>query len=109
MIARQDFIDFIGEHMSEQDFIDFVSEHDAVVKPVVIDDELMGWIVWNGGHTLNFFNTDYEGTGMCSIGDFASDNVSFEEFLTRANDWIEEMKRERNDGEGEPSTSDDTR
>jgi len=94
--------------MSKQDFIDFVSEHDAVVKPVVIDDELMGWIVWNGGHTLNFFNSDYENTDIRNIGDFASDNVPFETFLKEAYEWIEDIKQELESGEGESPTPDNT-
>ena len=92
--------------MSEQDFIDFVSEHDAVVKPVVIDEELLGWIVWHGGHTLNFFNADYEETDIRNIGDFASDDVPFETFLKEANEWIEDIKQELEDGEGESPTPD---
>jgi len=92
--------------MSEQDFIDFVSEHDAVVKPVVIDEELLGWIVWHGGHTLNFFNADYEETDIRNIGDFASDDVPFETFLKEANEWIEDIKQELEDGEDASPTPD---
>jgi len=94
--------------MSEQDFIDFVSEHDAVVKPVVIDDELLGWIVWNGGHTLNFFNADFEETDIRNIGDFASDNVPFETFLKEANEWIEDIRKELEDGEDASPAPDNT-
>jgi len=77
-----------------EDFIDFASEPDAVVKPVVIGGELIGWIVWHGGHTLNFFNADYEETDTRNIGDFASDSVPFETFLKEANEWTEEIKQE---------------
>jgi len=85
--------------MSEQDFIDFANGYDGVVKPVIIDDELLGWIVWHGGHTLNFFNADYEATDIRSIGDFASDDVPFETFLKEANEWIEDIKQELEGGE----------
>jgi len=77
-----------------EDFIDFASEPDAVVKPIVIDGELIGWIVWRGGHTLNFFNADYEETDIRNIGYLESDDVPFETFLKEANEWIEEIKQE---------------
>jgi len=92
--------------MSKQDFIDFIYDEDAVVKPVIINEELLGWIVWHGGHTLNFFNADYEATDIRSIGDFANDNVPFETFLKEANEWIEDIKQELEDGEGASPTSD---
>ena len=91
-----------------EDFIDFASEPNAVVKPVVIDGELIGWIVWSGGHTLNFFNADYEETDIRNIGDFASDSVPFETFLKEANDWINEIRQELNNEEGEAPSSDNT-
>jgi len=94
--------------MSEQHFIDFAKGYDGVVKPVIIDDELLGWIVWHGGHTLNFFNKDFEETDIRNIGDFASDDVPFETFLKEANEWIEDIKKELEDGEGESPAPDNT-
>jgi len=94
--------------MSEQDFIDFIYDEDAVVKPVIINEELLGWIVWHGGHTLNFFNADYEETDIRNIGDFTSNKVPFEEFLKAANEWIEDIRKELEDEEDTSPAPDNT-
>ena len=77
-----------------KDFVDFMEDKEAIAKPVIIDHELIGWITWSGGHTLNFWNTDFENTDIRNIGDFASDNVSYKVFLKEANEWIKDIEQE---------------
>ena len=77
-----------------KDFVEYMEDKEAIAKPVIIDDELIGWITWSGGHTLNFWNTDFENTDVQSVGNFEKDNITFEEFLKYANEWINEIEKE---------------
>jgi len=77
-----------------EDFIDFARKYRAVVKPVIIGNELVGWITWQGGHTLNFWNTDFENADTREVGDFVGDNIPFEVFIKKANEWIEEIEHQ---------------
>jgi len=77
-----------------KDFVEFVEDKEAIAKPVVIEGDLKGWIVWKGGHTLNFFDVDFKEIDIRNIGDFEKEGITFEEFLNETNEWINEIKKE---------------
>jgi len=77
-----------------KDFVEFVSDKEAIAKPVIIDDELKGWIIWKGGHTLNFFDVDFKEIDVRNVGDFEKEGITFNEFLDEANEWINEIEKE---------------
>ena len=77
-----------------KDFVEYMEDKEAIAKPVIIDDELVGWIVWRGGHTLNFWTADFENTDIQSVGNFEKGGITFDEFLEYANEWIKEMEQE---------------
>jgi len=86
---------FNGDNMTnEEDFAEFVKEKHMVVRPVVVDGKLVGWITWDGGHTLNFWNTKFENIDMRSVGDFSKSRISFKTFLKEANEYIKDIRRE---------------
>ena len=77
-----------------KDFVEFVSDKEAIAKPVIIDGELKGWIIWKGGHTLNFFDVDFKEIDVRNVGDFEKEGITFNEFLDEANEWINEIEKE---------------
>ena len=66
------------------------------VQKVEIDNEVMGLIAFDGGHTLNFYNIDGENTDMRSVGDFSVYRTPLEEAKKDISEWIEEMQEELN-------------
>jgi len=84
-------------HKNLENFWQFISDTDAIIKPVVIDGDIYGFVVWKQGHNIEFYNTDFENTASATIGykkgyenDYITEPVSFKEFL----DYAERITRE---------------
>ena len=82
-------------------FLEFVSDNDSIIKPVVIDGDIYGFLVWKQGHTINFYNTDFENTAIANIGykpgyinEYEEYSVSFEDFLKYAEEFTKDIEIE---------------
>jgi len=71
-----------------KDFWEFISDDDAIIKPIVIDGDIYGFIVWKQGHTLNIYDTNFKNTATATIGyepyEDVKKPISFETFLKYA-------------------------
>ena len=79
-------------------FLEFISDNDSIIKPIVIDGNIYGFLVWKQGHTINFYNTDFENTAIANIGYEPERNinksVSFEEFIKYAEEFTKNIEIE---------------
>jgi len=66
-----------------KDFWEFISDDDTIIKPIVIDGDIYGFIVWKQGHTLNIYDTNFKNTAVSTIN-YENEPVSFETFLKYA-------------------------
>jgi len=66
-----------------KDFWEFISDDDAIIKPIVIDGDIYGFIVWKQGHTLNIYDTNFKNIAVSTIN-YDDEPVNFEIFLKYA-------------------------
>jgi len=79
---------------NEEWFKILAKDYNSVVKPVIVKDEIIGYIIWNGRHTLIFFDKTFENTDVQSFGNPENYNIYFEQFLKYSDEWIKEIEQE---------------
>lgn len=63
-------------------------------QKVEYEGQIVGLIVWHGGHTLNFFNTEGKNTDVRSFGNFIYSEVSFTEAFQEMAQWAADLNDE---------------
>ena len=75
-----------------KDFAQFVQENQLTIRPVILDGRLIGWVTWDGGRILKFWNTAFKNTVTFAM----KENIpaTYENFLKAIEDIKELIKLE---------------
>ena len=81
----------IGESMTR--VLD--KDKEVVVKPVVVNDKLVGWLTWKrGSHDLDLWNVNFEHLSVFSILQYNNIKITFNIFLKEVDTLINDIKQD---------------
>jgi len=73
----------------------FLEDTKVIVKPVIDKFGLRAWIIWNGGQEMVLMDLRENIAGIRKIN---KENVTFNDFLEAANNWIDELRENKFEG-----------
>ena len=83
------------EENKNKNFIELVKDKEVVIKPVVVNDKIKGWITWKrGSHDLDFWSVNFEHLSVFSILQYNDIKISFNMFLKEVNKLINDIEQD---------------